>query len=82
MTGPWVSLVEHDRTRPVASGGLLEVIGCWGPTSSHDPTDVSGHSWNLTGSDRTLGPYVRSWHYAAFGHHLTVGIGRIIFEEG
>ena len=27
------------------------------------------------------GSYVRSWHYATFGHHLTVGIGRLVFEE-
>ena len=73
MIGRWVS--------PVASGGLLEVIRRWGPASGRDLTDASGRSWNLTGSDRTLGSYVRSWHRAASSHHLTVGIGRSVFEE-
>ena len=73
MTGRWVS--------PVASGGLLERTGRWGPTSGHDQTDVFGRNWNLTGSDRTLGSCIRSWHYATPGHHLTVGIGRSVFEE-
>ena len=73
MTGRWVSPVEDDRTRPVVSGGLLEMTGCWGP--------ASGHSWNLTKSDRTLESYVRSWHCAVSGHHLTIGIGRSVFEE-
>ena len=81
MTGRWVSPIGHDQTCPVTSGGLLEVTGRWGPTSDHDPTDASGRSWNLTESDRTLGSYVRSWHYAASGHHLTVGIRSSIFEE-
>ena len=53
----------------------------WGPMSGHDLTDVSGRSWNLTRSDRTLGSCVQSWHRVAFGHHLTVGIGRSVFEE-
>ena len=74
MTGRWVSPVG-------LSGGLLEMTGRWGPASGHDQTDASGRSWNLTGSDRTLGPCVRSWHGAASGHHLTVGIGRSVFEE-
>ena len=56
MTGRWVSPVEHDRMHSIVSGGLLEMTGRWGPASSHDLTDASGHSWNLTGSDRTLGP--------------------------
>ena len=81
MTRRWVSPVGHDRTRPVANGGLLEMTRRWGPTSSHDQTDASGRSWNLIGSDRTLGSYVRSWHCAESGHHLTVGIGRSVFEE-
>ena len=81
MIGRWVSPVGYDRTRPVTSGGLLEMTGRWGPAFGHDQTDASGRSWNLTGSDRTLGSYVRSWHYAASGHHLTVGIGRSVFEE-
>ena len=81
MTGRWVSPVGLDRTRPVASRGLLVMTRRWGPTSDHDLTDTFGHNWNLTGSDRTLGSCVRSWHCAAFGHHLTVGIGRSVFEE-
>ena len=44
----WVSPVRLDRTRPVMSGGLLEMTGRWGPTS---------------------------------GHHLTVGIEHLVFEE-
>ena len=81
MTRCWVSPVGHDRMRPVVSGGLLEVTGRWGPTSSRDQTNASGRSWNLTGSDRTLGSCVRSWHCAASGHHLSVRIGRSVFEE-
>ena len=53
----------------------------WGSTFGHDLTDASGRSWNLIGSDRTLGSYVRSWHCAAFDHLLTVGIGCSVFEE-
>ena len=81
MTGRWVSPVGHDRTHLVASGGLLKMTGRWGLVSGHDQTDASGRSWNLTESDRMLGSYVRSWHYAASGHHLTVGIGHSVFEE-
>ena len=81
MTGRWVSPVGHDRTRPVASGGLLEMIGRWGPAFGHDQTDASGRSWNLTGSDRTLGSCVQLWHCAMSDHHLTIGIGRSVFEE-
>ena len=81
MTGHWVSPVRRDRTCPIMSGGLLEVTGRWGRTSGHDPTDTSGRDWNLTGSDRTLGSCVWSWHCAASDHHLTVGIGRSVFEE-
>ena len=57
------------------------MIGHWGPTSGHDQTNTSGHSWNLTRSDQTLGSYIRSWYCAASGHHLTVWIGRSVFEE-
>ena len=76
-----MSPVERDRTRRVVSGGLLEMTGRRGPASDHDQTDVSGRSWNLIGSDQTLGFCVRSWHCAASGHHLTVGIGHSVFEE-
>ena len=81
MIGHWVSPVGLDRTRPVMSGGLLEMTGRWGPASDHDQTDTSARSWNLTGSDRTLGSCVRSWHCAASRHHLTVGIRCSVFEE-
>ena len=37
--------------------------------------------WMLTRNDRTLRSSVRSLRSSAFGHHLTVGIGRSIFEE-
>ena len=81
MTGRWVSPVGHDRTRPVTSGGLLEMTGRWGPMSGHDQTDAFGHLWNLTGNDRML-VLVRSvTSSSASGHHLTVGIGRSVFEE-
>ena len=76
-----MSLVGLDWTRPVMSGGLLEMTGHWGPASGHDPTDVSSRSWNITGSDQTLGSYIRSWHCAMSSLHLTVGIGRSVFEE-
>ena len=35
----------------------------------------------LTGNDRTLRSSVRSLHSSASGHHVTVGIGRSVFEE-
>ena len=57
------------------------MTGRWGPTSGHVQTNASGRSWNLTGSDQTLGSCVRSWHSATSGHLLIVGIGRLVFEE-
>ena len=60
MTERWVSPVGHDQTRLVVSGGLLEMTEHWGPASGHDQTNASGRSWNVTGSDRTLGSCVRS----------------------
>ena len=57
------------------------MTGCWGSTSGHDLTNAFGRSWNLTGSDRTLGSCAWSWHYAASDHHLTIGIGHSVFEE-
>jgi hypothetical protein len=81
VIGRWVSPVEHDRTCPIVSGGLLEMTGCWGPVPSHDLTDASCRSWNLTRSDWTLGSYVRLWHCVVSGHHLTIEIGRSVFEE-
>ena len=37
--------------------------------------------WMLTGNDRTLRSSVRSLRSSMSGHHLTIGIGRSIFEE-
>ena len=80
MTEHWVSPVGHDRTRPVASGGLLEVTGRWGPTSDHDPTDAFDHEWNLTRNDQTLVLVRPVTSSSVSGHHLTVEIGRSAFE--
>ena len=86
MTGRWASPVRRDRTRPVASGILLEVTGRWGPTSGRDQTDTSDRDWFLTGSDRTLGTVRPVLHCSAPGHNLnvlmTVEIGRSAFEAG
>ena len=81
MTGCWVSPIEHDRTRPVASGGLQEMTGRWGPASDHDQTDASGRLWNLTGNDRMLVLVRPVTSSSASSHHLTIGIGRSVFEE-
>ena len=40
MTGRWVSSVGLDRTRSVASGGLLEMIGRWGPASGRSDWSI------------------------------------------
>ena len=37
--------------------------------------------WTLTGNDRTLRSSVRSLPSNASDHHLTVGIGRLVFKE-
>ena len=37
--------------------------------------------WMLTGNDRTLRSSVRSLCSSASGHHLTIGIGRSVFED-
>ena len=49
----------------------------------HDQTRpvVILHEWNLTRNDQTLRSSVRSLRSSASDHHLTVGIGRSIFEE-
>ena len=73
MTGRWVS--------PVVSGGLLEMTRCCGPTFGHDQPDASGHEWNLTRNNRTLVLVHPVTSSSASGHHLTVGIGRLVFEE-
>ena len=59
------------------------MTGRWVSPVGHDRTRsvINFHEWNLTGSDRMLGSYIQSWQCAAFGHLLTVGIGRLVFEE-
>ena len=49
----------------------------------HDRTRpvVISRFWMLTGNDRMLRFSVRSLRSSASGHHLTVGIGRSVFEE-
>ena len=42
---------------------------------------VKNRFWMLTGNDQTLWSSVRSLCSSASGHHLTVGIGRSVFEE-
>jgi hypothetical protein len=42
---------------------------------------VISRFWMLTGNDRTLRSSVRSLRSSASGHHLTIGIGRSVFEE-
>ena len=39
------------------------------------------HEWKLAGNDRTLRSSVRSLRSSASDHHLTIGIGRSVFEE-
>ena len=59
------------------------MIGRWVCPVEHDRTRpvVKISVWNLTGNDRTLRSSVRSLCSSASGHHLTVGIGRLVFEE-
>ena len=59
------------------------MTGRWVSPVEHDRTRpvVILREWNLTGNDRTLRSSVRSLHSSASGLHLTVGIGRSIFEE-
>ena len=86
MTGRWVSPVGCDRTRPIVSGTLLEVTGRWGPASSHDLIDASGHEWNLTRNDRTLVLVRPVTLSSASSYYLnvlmTIEIGRSAFEVG
>ena len=55
----------------------------WVSPVKHDRTRpvVISRFWMLTGNDRTLRSSVRSLRSSASGHHLTVGIGRSVFEE-
>ena len=59
------------------------MIGRWVSPVEHDRTRpvVISRFWMLTGNDRTLRSSVRSLRSSAFGHHLTVGIRRTVFEE-
>ena len=59
------------------------MTGCWVCPVEHDRTCpvVKSHLWMLIRNDRTLRSNVRSLCSSASGHHLTVGIGRSIFEE-
>ena len=60
------------------------MIGRWVSPVRHDRTCLVAnfHEWMLTGNDRTLRTSVRSLRSNAFGHHLTVEIGRSAFEAG
>ena len=42
---------------------------------------VNFRFWMLTRNDRTLRSCVRSLRSSASGHHLTIGIRRLVFEE-
>ena len=59
------------------------MTGRWVSPVEHDQTCpiVKNRLWMLTGNDRTLRSSVRSLRSSASGHHLTIGIGRSIFEE-
>ena len=59
------------------------MTGRWVSPVEHDRTRpiVIFCFWMLTGNDRTLRSCVRSLHSSASGHHLTVRIGRLVFEE-
>ena len=59
------------------------MTGRWVCPVEHDrrcPVVIS-RFWMLTGNDRTLRSYVRLVRSSASGHHLTVRIGRSVFEE-
>ena len=59
------------------------MTGRWESLVRHDRTRlvVKFHDWNLTRNDRTLRSSVRSLRSSASGHYVTVGIGRLVFEE-
>ena len=59
------------------------MTGRWVSPVEHDrtcPVMISCF-WMLIGNDQTLRSIVRSLCSSASGHHLTVGIGRSVFEE-
>ena len=63
--------------------GRHRVTRRWVSPIEHDwtrPVMIS-RFWMPTRNDQTLRSSVRSLHSSASGHHLTVGIGRSIFEE-
>ena len=59
------------------------MTGRWVCLVEHDRTCpvMILREWNLTGNDQMLRSNVRSPRSSASGHHLTVGIGRSVFEE-
>ena len=59
------------------------MTGRWVSPVEHDQTCpiVIFRFWMLTENDQTLRSSVRSLRSSASGHHLTVGIGRSVFEE-
>ena len=59
------------------------MTGRWVSPVEHDRTRpvMILREWNLTGSNRTLRSSVRSLRSSASDYHLTVGIGRSVFEE-
>ena len=59
------------------------MTGRWVSPVEHDRTRpvVISRFWMLTGNDRMLWFSVRSLRSNASSHHLTVGIGRSVFEE-
>ena len=59
------------------------MTGRWVSPVEHDWTRpvVNFRFWMLTRNDRTLRSCVRSLRSSASGHHLTIGIRRLVFEE-
>ena len=59
------------------------MTGRWVSLVGHDRTHpvVFFRLRMLTGNNRTLRSSVRSLRSSASGHHLTIGIGRLVFDE-
>ena len=59
------------------------MTGRWVCPVEHDRTCpiMISRFWMLTRNDRTLRSSVRSLRSSASGHHLTIGIGCLVFEE-
>ena len=59
------------------------MTGHWVSSVEHDRTRpvVISRFWMLTGNDWTLRSSVRSLRSSASGHHLTIAIERLAFEE-